>query len=131
MTNHGPLVIELDEDAGHADVAGAPEIDAPEGRAMQAVLAGMARRRGTRELIGQGLAAGLRVLISVPPDTRAAFDAFTEGDATELAADPQRRAAMGAAARRRIETELGWPHLARRYLAHFERMRATREISHG
>lgn len=43
----------------------------------------------------------------------------------ELATDPHQRAAMGAAGRRRIETELGWPHLARRYIAHFERMQAA------
>jgi glycosyltransferase involved in cell wall biosynthesis len=29
---------------------------------------------------------------------------------------------MGAAGRARIEEELGWPHLARRYLAHFQRL---------
>jgi hypothetical protein len=29
---------------------------------------------------------------------------------------------MGVAARRRIEEELGWPQLARRYVAHFEQM---------
>ena len=30
------------------------------------------------------------------------------------------RVAMGAASRRLVETEFGWPHLARRYLDHFE-----------
>lgn len=39
-----------------------------------------------------------------------------------LVADPALRARMGAAGRRLIDTELGWPHLARRYLAHFERL---------
>ncbi|MCU0502848.1 MAG: glycosyltransferase family 4 protein [Anaerolineae bacterium] len=39
-----------------------------------------------------------------------------------LAGDPDRRARMGAEGRRMIERELGWPHLARRYVAHFERM---------
>jgi glycosyltransferase involved in cell wall biosynthesis len=39
-----------------------------------------------------------------------------------LAADPGLRRAMGAAGRRRIETELGWPQLAARYVAHFERL---------
>jgi hypothetical protein len=29
---------------------------------------------------------------------------------------------MGAAGQTRIEQELGWPHLAKRYLAHFERL---------
>jgi glycosyltransferase involved in cell wall biosynthesis len=39
-----------------------------------------------------------------------------------LAGDPDLRARMGAEGRRMIESELGWPHLARRYVAHFERM---------
>jgi glycosyltransferase involved in cell wall biosynthesis len=39
---------------------------------------------------------------------------------------PVLRARMGAAGRRLIETELGWPHLARRYVAHFERLRQAR-----
>ena len=49
-----------------------------------------------------------------------------EGDPGALAAalvrlldDPALRLQMGAAGRRRIETELGWPHLARRYIDHF------------
>jgi glycosyltransferase involved in cell wall biosynthesis len=39
-----------------------------------------------------------------------------------LHADPALRKKMGAAGRARIENELGWPHLARRYLAHFARL---------
>lgn len=35
---------------------------------------------------------------------------------------PELRSAMGQAGRERIETELGWPHLARRYIQHFERL---------
>jgi glycosyltransferase involved in cell wall biosynthesis len=45
--------------------------------------------------------------------------------ATAVAAlldNPQQAQAMGVAARRRIEEELGWPQLARRYVAHFEHM---------
>lgn len=38
--------------------------------------------------------------------------------------DADLRREMGAAGRRRIETELGWPHLARRYIEHFERLTA-------
>jgi glycosyltransferase involved in cell wall biosynthesis len=52
-----------------------------------------------------------------------------EGDPTalaatlaKLAADPDLRQRMGAAARQRIETELGWPPLVQRYLAHFQRL---------
>ncbi|MCB0253274.1 MAG: glycosyltransferase [Anaerolineae bacterium] len=37
-----------------------------------------------------------------------------------LSAD--RRAAMGRASRRLVETQFSWPHLARRYLEHFERL---------
>lgn len=36
--------------------------------------------------------------------------------------DADLRREMGAAGRLRIETELGWPHLARRYIEHFERL---------
>ena len=35
---------------------------------------------------------------------------------------PAQRAAMGQASRWLIETQFGWPHLARRYLEHFARM---------
>ena len=52
-----------------------------------------------------------------------------EGDDGDLAAaiasladDPVRRRQMGLAGRRRVETELGWPQLAHRYVAHFERL---------
>lgn len=49
--------------------------------------------RGARALIGQALEAGMAVLISVPPETSAAFDAFAGEIATELPPDP---AALGA-----------------------------------
>jgi glycosyltransferase involved in cell wall biosynthesis len=39
-----------------------------------------------------------------------------------LVDDPTLRRQMGLAGRARIEQELGWPHLARRYLAHFARL---------
>lgn len=40
-----------------------------------------------------------------------------------LAAMPaEQRHAMGTAGRRLVETEFGWPHLARRYLEHFSRL---------
>ena len=47
-----------------------------------------------------------------------------------LAGDPDLRARMGAEGRRMIESELGWPHLARRYVAHFERMARDVERRH-
>lgn len=43
----------------------------------------------------------------------------------QLARDSAWRQHLGAASRARIEQELGWPHLARRYIAHFERMAAA------
>ena len=39
-----------------------------------------------------------------------------------LVDDAALRQRMGLVARARIETELGWPHLARRYLTHFARL---------
>ena len=39
---------------------------------------------GLRPLIGAALAEGRAVLLSVPPETRAAFDTFAEGLAAEL-----------------------------------------------
>jgi glycosyltransferase involved in cell wall biosynthesis len=42
-----------------------------------------------------------------------------------LVDDPALRRRMGGAGRERIEQELGWPHLARRYLAHFNRLAYT------
>ena len=49
-------------------------------------------------------------------------DAALAGALRALAADPDARARMGAAGRQRIETELGWPQLAQRYVTHFERL---------
>ena len=53
-------------------------------------------------------------------------DAALAGALATLAADPNLRTRMGAAGRERIETELGWPHLARRYVSHFERLAGRR-----
>lgn len=53
----------------------------------------------------------------------------SEGDPAALASalatladDPALRRQQGDAARLRIEQELGWPHLARRYITHFQRL---------
>ncbi|MDF1619344.1 DUF2478 domain-containing protein [Pseudothioclava nitratireducens] len=43
--------------------------------------------RGVRGLIGQGLEAGMRVVLSAPPETRADFLAFAGEMAEELRAD--------------------------------------------
>lgn len=45
--------------------------------------------RGCRELIAQAMASDLPVLLSVPPETRAEFDAFAEGLAEEIVPDIQ------------------------------------------
>ncbi len=45
------------------------------------------------------------------------------GAVATLLDNPQRAHAMGAAGRKRIEDELGWPQLARRYVGHFESIR--------
>ena len=42
------------------------------------------------------------------------------------AMSPEQRRAMGAEGRRLVETEFGWPHLARRYLEHFARLAGLR-----
>ncbi|MFN2200418.1 MAG: glycosyltransferase [Caldilineaceae bacterium] len=42
---------------------------------------------------------------------------------------PEARVAMGRAGRRRIESELGWPHLAQRYIQHFERLQRVHALS--
>ena len=47
----------------------------------------------------------------------------------DLVEDPALRARYGAAGRARIEQELGWPHLARRYLSHFTRL--TQQPAHA
>jgi glycosyltransferase involved in cell wall biosynthesis len=46
-----------------------------------------------------------------------------------LAGDAALRVRMGAAGRTRIEQELGWPHLARRYLAHFARLQEESSLT--
>lgn len=40
----------------------------------------------------------------------------------KLVVDKELRTKMGQASRARVEQELGWPHLARRYIEHFERL---------
>lgn len=53
-------------------------------------------------------------------------DAALAGALARLVADPDLRVRMGAAGRHLIDSELGWPQLARRYAMHFERLRAAR-----
>ena len=58
--------------------------------------------------------------------TPEADDAALAAALIALAGDPELRRRMGQAGRRMIEHELGWPHLARRYVAHFERLAQSR-----
>ncbi|HXF64521.1 MAG TPA: glycosyltransferase [Caldilineaceae bacterium] len=60
---------------------------------------------------------GLLVREQDPPALAAALACLVD--------EPALRRRMGAAGRARIEQELGWPHLARRYLAHFARLQET------
>lgn len=62
---------------------------------------------------------GVNGFITPEGDDRALADAIRA-----LACDPALRARMGRAGRGLIETELGWPQLARRYVAHFDRLRS-------
>ena len=57
---------------------------------------------------------GLMVPEQDPPALAAVIAALID--------NPQHAREMGAAGRKRIEDELGWPQLARRYVGHFERM---------
>jgi phosphatidylinositol alpha-mannosyltransferase len=56
--------------------------------------------------------------LSVPPGEPGALVAAVEG----LLADEPRRAAMGAAARRRAEEHFAWPDIARRLEEIYERV---------
>ena len=77
--------------------------------------------RQPSELVARGLApesaladlerVAARYAIAVTPAVAALID------------NPQAARAMGAAGRKRIEDELGWPQLARRYVGHFEKMK--------
>ncbi len=63
------------------------------------------------------IADGVTGLITPEQDARALAQALAR-----LVDHPELRAQMGMAGRTRIERELGWPHLARRYIAHFQRL---------
>jgi glycosyltransferase involved in cell wall biosynthesis len=109
-----------------ADVLVMPSVTHPADGLNVAVLDAMAC---ARPVVGTS-AAGNELAISdgvngllVPEGDHAAL----AGALATLAADPDLRAHLGAAGRQRIETELGWPHLARRYVAHFEWLAGRRQ----
>jgi glycosyltransferase involved in cell wall biosynthesis len=68
---------------------------------------------GNRLAVADGV-TGLLVPEQSPAELAAAL--------SRLVDSPDLRRQMGAAGRTRIEQELGWPHLAKRYFAHFERL---------
>jgi D-inositol-3-phosphate glycosyltransferase len=53
------------------------------------------------------------------------------GAIAALADEPTLRTQMGFLGRLRVESELGWPVLAQRYLDHFERLVKQKEIERG
>ncbi len=109
-----------------ADVAVMPAITKPATGLAVAVLEAMACGKPiiASDAAGNRLAVrdGVNGLIVPEGDEAALASAIAL-----LASDPALRARMGKASRRRIETELGWPALARRYIRHFERLCASGE----
>jgi glycosyltransferase involved in cell wall biosynthesis len=108
-----------------ADVLVMPSVTKPADGLNVTVLDAMACAKpvvGT-DAAGNTLAVrdGLNGFIVPEDDTQALAKALSA-----LAADPGLRRRMGAEGRRLIEHELGWPQLARRYLAHFERLAEAR-----
>mgnify|MGYP002682488979 CR=1 FL=1 len=58
-----------------------------------------------------------------PIELKRGIDKAVTAIIAQLAAmSTEQRRAMGAEGRRLVETEFGWPHLARRYLEHFARL---------
>ncbi len=117
-----------------ADVLVMPSVSRPADGLNVCVLDAMSC---ARPVVGSNVAGnplaivdGVTGLIVPEQDTDALAQALAR-----LADDPGLRARMGAAGRARIENELGWPHLARRYLAHFARFTSSdgrrRLLDHG
>ena len=104
-----------------ADVLVMPSISQPADGLNVCVLDAMSC---ARPVVGSNVAGnplaivdGMTGLITPEQDAPALAQALAY-----LVDHPDQRAQMGMAGRARIERELGWPHLARRYLAHFQRL---------
>ena len=70
---------------------------------------------------GEAIVDGETGVLVDPADEAGAAEAVAA-----LLADPERRRALGAAARRRVQREFSIGPIAERYLAHYERVRAHR-----
>src|SRR4051812_44344155 len=66
------------------------------------------------------------LLVPYDPDDVGAFEAGLAARIAELAADPQRAAAMGAAGRERVLAEFGWPAIAQQTVEVYSRVLAAR-----
>jgi starch synthase len=66
------------------------------------------------------------LLVHYDPADTAAFESGLAARIAELAADPQRAAAMGAAGRERVLAEFGWPAIAQQTVEVYARVLAAR-----
>ncbi len=108
-----------------ADIAVMPAVTHPATGLAVTVLDAMscARPIVASDAAGNGLAVrdGFNGFLVPERDPQALARALAR-----LVVDPELRRRMGAAGRQRIDTELGWPQLARRYADHFARLCAER-----
>jgi starch synthase len=65
------------------------------------------------------------LLVHYDPNNTAAFEAELAAKITELATDPARAAAMGAAGRERVLSEFGWPAIAQQTVDVYSRVLAA------
>jgi alpha-maltose-1-phosphate synthase len=66
------------------------------------------------------------LLVPYDPEAVAAFESGLAARITELLADPERAAAMGAAGRERVLAEFGWPAIAQQTVEVYSKMLAAR-----
>jgi starch synthase len=66
------------------------------------------------------------LLVHYDPEDSAAFEAGLAARIAELAADPERAAAMGAAGRERVLSEFGWPAIAQQTVEVYSQVLAAR-----
>ncbi len=66
------------------------------------------------------------LLVHYDPENSAAFEAGLAARIAELAADPERAAAMGAAGRERVLSEFGWPAIAQQTVEVYSQVLAAR-----
>jgi alpha-maltose-1-phosphate synthase len=67
------------------------------------------------------------LLVHYDPDDPAAFEAGLAARISELLADPERAATMGAAGRERVLAEFGWPAIAQQTVEVYSRVLAARD----